>query len=274
LTNPARSHVGAGGQSWPPGHPAITSLNLTPAAGRPTDKRRNIQKRGVPLSVEEACKYIRVTGSDITRLEPHYWGPDNLAIVPFLTSKQRRDSYYILSRLRRIEITVRKLDKQAKIALRKRGFDNPRGVPRKIGPVMKPWHQVPPEAGRARYVVWLAQTHPDQLRAAGFSDEEILESAHTGSVPILLRNGKEIRFNVHHRIPLQAGGSNAIENLVLVEEDLHGAVFHSGDDPLIAGLAPGQSATVVLTVPEDDVNIVALGPNAWEYHLTPESRKG
>ena len=70
-----------------------------------------------------------------------------------------------------------------------------------------------------------------QLRAAGFSDQQI-DRMREGKVP----QG----YNVHHKFPLDDGGDNRTENLVLIkQEPWHAAVTNAHND-IIRGMTHGD----------------------------------
>lgn len=136
-----------------------------------------------------------------------------------------------------------------------------------------PWHQIPERYGKRRYQMYLAQEHPETLKKVGFPQSAIDACARGGKLgpPVgkdgkrLMRNGKPVVFHVHHRIPLQAGGSNSIENLCLVDGDVHNPFFHKGDDPALNNMNPGEVREVALTVPHDDIHVIAVSLNAQVF---------
>lgn len=171
---------------------------LTPADGVPTTARRLIDDTGTSVTTDEAYKYIRVVGSSISNLEPHFWG-DGAAIARFPDKRNKADHYYVTEVLKRIEISVQKLAKSEKDRIRIQQFETTKGLSRYLrSGEITPWDQIPDEYGRARYLMWLAQTRADELRAIGFDEGQIGECARRGFLGVLSSNGREVKFHVHH----------------------------------------------------------------------------
>jgi len=131
--------------------------------------------------------------------------------------------------------------------------------------------------------MFLCQEHPDTLRKVGFSAAAIArcssgrplgDPTDASGMPLLDSNGRRLTFHVHHRVPLQAGGSNGIDNLCLVGSDVHGPFFHSGDDPRLNRMAAGEVRKIALTVPRPDIHVIAVGLNIHQHHYTPPDEKG
>lgn len=80
-----------------------------------------------------------------------------------------------------------------------------------------------------------------ELRARGFTERN-LESLRFGKVP----HG----YNVHHIKPLDDGGDNRFDNLVLMRAHPEHEAIHRYLDPQLKGLDRGQSRTVRLPMPE------------------------
>ncbi len=79
------------------------------------------------------------------------------------------------------------------------------------------------------------------LKRAGFSDSEIADIAE-GNVP----DG----WQVHHKLPLDDGGDNSFDNLVLIENDPYHKVITNAQRSLTSGLQVGQSKTIDFPVPD------------------------
>jgi hypothetical protein len=101
--------------------------------------------------------------------------------------------------------------------------------------------------------VWIrevAARHADQLAGAGLSAEQIARMASTGKVPT--------GYHVHHRMPLDDGGTNAHGNLILIRDDVeHRAVhgYYNPGEQRIDQLAYGQRGEVALPMPPEDTII-------------------
>ena len=80
-----------------------------------------------------------------------------------------------------------------------------------------------------------------ELRARGFTERN-LESLRFGKVP----HG----YNVHHIKPLDDGGDNRFDNLVLMRAHPEHEAIHRYLDPQLKGLEAGQSRLVRLPQPE------------------------
>jgi hypothetical protein len=81
-------------------------------------------------------------------------------------------------------------------------------------------------------------SNPEQLaalRRAGLDDAAI-ERIAQGRVP----QG----WQVHHKLPLDDGGTNAFDNLVLIRNDPYHIGITNAQQQLVGGLQPGQSARV------------------------------
>lgn len=79
------------------------------------------------------------------------------------------------------------------------------------------------------------------LRARGFTERNF-ESLRRGKVP----HG----YNVHHIKPLDDGGDNRFDNLVLLRAHPEHEAIHRYLDPQLKGLEAGQARTVQLPLPE------------------------
>jgi hypothetical protein len=97
------------------------------------------------------------------------------------------------------------------------------------------------ETDRQAFLTHLLQNRSDDLRARGFTERN-LESLRRGKVP----HG----YNVHHIRPLDDGGDNRFDNLVLLRAHPEHESIHRHLDPQLRGLAVGQSRRVNLAMPE------------------------
>ena len=102
------------------------------------------------------------------------------------------------------------------------------------------------EGGRQSFLQHLARDKWGELGSRGFTSRN-RESMLNGRVP----HG----FNVHHIKPLDDGGDNSFENLVLMRAHPDHEAVHRYLDPQLKGLENGQSRTVKLPMPQPGVGI-------------------
>lgn len=103
---------------------------------------------------------------------------------------------------------------------------------------------------RSAWLQDVARQQADQLRAAGVSPKEIERMAAEGKPP----DG----YQVHHRIPLDDGGTNQADNFILIQDNVEHRALHGYYNPAelrIRQLAYGETATVALPVPPSDTVI-------------------
>jgi len=255
---------------------------LTPQDGEETAATRMIDDGGSQINPDEVSKYIRVIGSKLTNLEPHFWG-EGMAIARYPGRRSKSDHYYISRALTRIEITVCKRCPTQKEAVRAAEFSETAGLGEYLRKdEVTPWKEIPEKFGRIRYLMYLCQEKPDQLLKVGYQQSAIDACArgkqlgqpfNEDGTP-KMRDGKVVQFQVHHRVPLQGGGSNAIENLCLVEQAVHNPFFHKGDDPKLNKMKTGEVRKIALTIPRNDVDIIAVGLNAQVFIDSNHTNKG
>ncbi len=94
---------------------------------------------------------------------------------------------------------------------------------------------------RQAFLTHLVNQRADDLRAKGFTERNF-ESLRRGKVP----HG----YNVHHIRPLDDGGDNRFENLVLLRAHPEHEAIHRYLDPQLRGLEVGQTRRVSLPQPE------------------------
>ncbi|MFD0769801.1 HNH endonuclease signature motif containing protein [Bacillus sp. CGMCC 1.60114] len=80
-----------------------------------------------------------------------------------------------------------------------------------------------------------------QLREAGIKIEDI-EDMKIGAVP----EG----YQVHHKLPLDDGGTNDFDNLILIENDPYHKVLTNSQKKLTKGLQVGESTTIKWPIPD------------------------
>ena len=97
--------------------------------------------------------------------------------------------------------------------------------------------------GRGDFLKRLGENE-DQLRAAGFNDADIA----------LIQQGKVPQgYQVHHKKPLDDGGDNSFDNLVLIKNDPYHQAITNAQRQLVRDLQPGQSRTVDFPIPEGSI---------------------
>jgi hypothetical protein len=94
---------------------------------------------------------------------------------------------------------------------------------------------------RQAFLQYLVEQRGDELRARGFTPRNF-ESLQRGKVP----HG----YNVHHIRPLDDGGDNRFDNLVLLRAHPEHEAIHRYLDPQLRGLQVGQIRQVTLPYPE------------------------
>ena len=94
---------------------------------------------------------------------------------------------------------------------------------------------------RQAFLDHLVKDRAGELRAQGFTERN-LESLRRGKVP----HG----YNVHHIKPLDDGGDNRFDNLVLLKAHPTHEAIHRYLDPQLRGLEIGQTRRINLPVPE------------------------
>ena len=83
-----------------------------------------------------------------------------------------------------------------------------------------------------------------QLRAAGFNDADIA----------LVRQGKVPQgWQVHHKKPLDDGGDNSFDNLVLIKNDPYHQAITNEQKRLVGDLQPGDTRAVDFPLPQGSI---------------------
>jgi hypothetical protein len=99
-------------------------------------------------------------------------------------------------------------------------------------------------SGRANFLKKVGKDKEAELRAAGFNDAEIA----------LVQQGKVPQgWQVHHKKPLDDGGTNAFDNLVLIKNDPYHQAITNAQKRLTGDLEPGQSRVVDFPIPEGSI---------------------
>lgn len=100
---------------------------------------------------------------------------------------------------------------------------------------------------RKAWLMAIASTHAAELEGAGIARQDIAVMAATGKAP----EG----YQVHHRMPLDDGGTNAPSNLVLIRDDVeHRAVhgYYNPGEQRIDQLKYGEQCELALPMPPAD----------------------
>lgn len=110
----------------------------------------------------------------------------------------------------------------------------------------------------------IARTHRAELLSAGLSDVQVDAMAYDGKAPA--------GYQVHHRIPLDDGGSNDLANLILLRNDVeHRAVhgYYNPGEKRIQQMAHGASGEVALPLPPRDAVIYPNPSRQWVAERRP-----
>ncbi|MGH8757931.1 MAG: HNH endonuclease signature motif containing protein [Burkholderiales bacterium] len=113
---------------------------------------------------------------------------------------------------------------------------------------------------RKAWVKDIAVTQRDQLLGAGLTEAQVATMARYGRVPD--------NYDVHHRLPLDDGGTNTPSNYLLLRSDIEHRALHGYYNPAelrVRLLAPGEQALVAFPQPPRDTVIYpnpALGYEA------------
>ena len=101
----------------------------------------------------------------------------------------------------------------------------------------------------------IAINNASELEAAGIAKSKIDNMATLGKAPTD-ENGKP--YHVHHRLPLDDGGTNDFHNFILIRNDVEHRAIHGYYNPAelrIDRLAYGEAAEVALPIPPEDTII-------------------
>lgn len=98
--------------------------------------------------------------------------------------------------------------------------------------------------GRADFLKRLGADKEKELRAAGLNDADIA----------LIQQGKVPQgWQVHHKKPLDDGGDNSFNNLVLIKNDPYHQAITNAQKRLVGDLKPGEARTVDFPIPEGSI---------------------
>jgi hypothetical protein len=109
---------------------------------------------------------------------------------------------------------------------------------------------------REAFVKDLAENHAAALRDAGMSDEDIAKMA-----------SGELRpdYQVHHKLPLDDGGTNATSNLVLIRKDPDHYLITNYQNELTREMSAGQTRKLEWPMPDSRVRIWPKTPDGGAY---------
>ncbi|WP_258166058.1 HNH endonuclease [Bacillus sp. MYb209] len=84
-----------------------------------------------------------------------------------------------------------------------------------------------------------------ELKKSGISDNDIEDMKEYALVP----DG----WQVHHKTPLDQGGTNDVENLVLIKNHPYHKVITNEQNSLTKGMKPGDSKIIDFPIPKGDI---------------------
>ncbi|MBK8012125.1 MAG: HNH endonuclease [Deltaproteobacteria bacterium] len=120
---------------------------------------------------------------------------------------------------------------------------------------------------RTAYLRQLAESRRDELYVHGLAPTEVAAMA-KGDLPF--------GYQVHHIIPLDDGGTNAFENLILLRNNREHSALSAYQNAFTRGLSPGDSVTVDYPVPIRAENFAVYPPASLsepeELQLWPRRR--
>lgn len=120
---------------------------------------------------------------------------------------------------------------------------------------------------RVKWLKDISTTHEYELKAAGFTSEQLSAMKIKGLSPA--------GYEVHHRIPLDDGGTNESSNLILIKNDvehrsIHG--YYNVGELKIKTLSEGESAEVVLPLPPKNAIVYPNEMSGLISEKIPNSR--
>lgn len=124
---------------------------------------------------------------------------------------------------------------------------------------------------RKAWLKEIAVSHAQELEAAGVPRSEISNMAKYGKSPMGI-DGKV--YHVHHRLPLDDGGSNDPKNFILIRDDIEHRAVHGYYNPAelrIDRLAYGDTAEVALPMPPDDTLIYPNPALGYVAEIVPHA---
>jgi len=104
---------------------------------------------------------------------------------------------------------------------------------------------------RTAYLRHLAETRREELIFNGLSPAQVVAMA-KGDMPC--------GYQVHHIVPLDDGGTNAFENLILIRNNREHSALTAYQNAFTRGLSPGDSVAVDYPVPLPVENFAVYPP--------------
>jgi hypothetical protein len=123
---------------------------------------------------------------------------------------------------------------------------------------------------REAFVKDLAENHATELRDAGISDE---------GIALMVKGKVPDNYVVHHKLPLDDGGTNATNNLVLMKENPDHYLITNYQRQYTRGMSAGETMNMEWPMPDAQVRIWPKTPDSGAYPtvhklkwLMPDSR--
>jgi hypothetical protein len=120
---------------------------------------------------------------------------------------------------------------------------------------------------RVNWLKKIALSHQDELRQAGFTARQIELMQIKGRAPV--------GYEVHHRIPLDDGGTNDESNLILIRNDVEHRSIHGYYNPgelQIKMLSEGEKTEVALPVPPQNAIVYPNPELGYHCDKIPNSK--
>jgi hypothetical protein len=121
-------------------------------------------------------------------------------------------------------------------------------------------------SARPSYLKMLGSTRRDSLLAAGLTLSE---------VNLMVRGIVPQKYEVHHILPLDDGGTNAFDNLVLIRSKCEHSALTAYQNAFARGMAPGDEVEIDYPVPSMESAFAVYPPSAddpEELMLWPKRR--
>jgi hypothetical protein len=109
---------------------------------------------------------------------------------------------------------------------------------------------------RKAFVKDLAENHAAELRAAGLSDADIA---------LMAKGELQSRYRVHHKLPLDDGGTNKISNLMVINENPDHLLITVYQKQRTRGMSAGQTWKLEWPMPDTRVRIWPKTPDGGAY---------
>jgi len=122
------------------------------------------------------------------------------------------------------------------------------------------------KADRSKWLKAIASSNYNELKQAGFSDKQINLMKDKGRAPL--------GYQVHHRIPLDDGGTNDFKNLILIRDNVEHRSIHGYYNPAelqIKLMSEGDMAQVALPVPPSNAIVYPNQESGYYCDRIPNS---